>query len=159
MEDGDVFQPGPEFCPGKLFVIILLLIFMLEVRILKNSGGIMKFSAVSISTRDIDQSVAFYQNIIGLELYAMSSPFPGQKIAVLKDGEGNSIELVHNENTKPFAGEGIKLSFVVDQIGTAEELMKENSVPVIAMPKTLKNGVKAMIVQDPNGLELTLVEE
>ena len=69
MEYGDVFQPGPEFCPGKLFVIILLLIFILEVRILENSGGIMKFSAVSISTRDIDQSVAFY-NVF---------PFPGTK--------------------------------------------------------------------------------
>lgn len=119
----------------------------------------MKFSAVSISTRDIDQSVAFYQNVLGLELFAMSSPFPGQKIAVLKDVEGNSIELIQNENTKPFAGEGIKISFVVEQIGRAEELMKENSVPVVASPKTLRNGMKTMIVQDPNGLELTLIEE
>lgn len=119
----------------------------------------MKFSAISIFTHDLDKSIAFYQNVIGLTLDSMSSPFPGQRTAVLCDEKGHNIEILQNDVSKPFSGEGISLVFTVNQIGEAAALMKKNNVPVVSAPKTLKNGMKSMIVSDPNGVELNLIEE
>jgi lactoylglutathione lyase len=118
--------------------------------------------SVVIRTDDIQKSVAFYEQLLGFTFDSMISAAPGKQIAFLSDKESsNRIELLHNDahDGRMNSENRISLTFVVDQIGEAEQFLLGHNVSIISPPKTIKDGKKILTALDPNGVELDFIEE
>jgi len=116
--------------------------------------------SVVIRTTDIQKSITFYEKVLGFIFDSMISAAPGKQIAFLSDGAGSAkLELLYNERNKDICPGGVSLTFVVDQIASAEKHLVANGVRIISAPKTIKDGKKIMTAVDPNGVELDFIEE
>jgi len=116
--------------------------------------------SVVIRTNDIKKSIDFYEKIMGFAFDGMISAAPGKQIAFLSDQEsGAKLELLYNERGEVCHSCSVSLTFIVDQIGSAEKHLISNKVRILSSPKTIKDGKKIMTAVDPNGVELDFIEE
>jgi lactoylglutathione lyase len=120
-----------------------------------------KMEHVGIMVNDMDESLAFYQNILGLELRNREWLNDTIELAFLFFPEQPSIEveLVYGG---PVENEGIvnHLAFTVESIEAELVRFKEAGVKLIdEEPRSILNGtVKIAFFQGPNGEKLELVE-
>jgi lactoylglutathione lyase len=121
----------------------------------------MKMEHVGIMVKDMDESLAFYQNILGLELRNREWLNETVELAFLYFPEQPSVEveLVYGG---PVENEGIvnHLAFTVENIAAELERLKEAGVKLVdEEPRVILNGtVKIAFFQGPNGEKLELVE-
>lgn len=120
----------------------------------------MKMKSVVIRTTDIQKSINFYEKIMDFTFDGMISAAMGKKIAFLTNSKsGGKLELMYNERGEVCSSGSVSLTFIVDQIRTAEEYLIKNKVTIVSSPKTIKEGKKIMTAVDPNGVELDFIEE
>jgi lactoylglutathione lyase len=121
----------------------------------------MKMEHVGIMVKDMDESLAFYQNILGLELRNREWLNETVELAFLFFPEQPSVEveLVYGG---PVENEGIvnHLAFTVENIEAELKRLKEAGVKIVdEEPQIILNGtVKIAFFQGPNGEKLELVE-
>ena len=90
----------------------------------------MEFCWVTINVKDMEQSLAFYRDVVGLRVDRRMKPMPGTEIAFLGNG-GTEVELIRNEkNSDCQYGKDISLGFVVDSVEKAMEEMKAKGVTI-----------------------------
>lgn len=119
----------------------------------------MKFCWTTLSVKNMEESLAFYQDIVGLPLNRRFAAGPGTEICFLGDGE-TKIELICNENKKEVNfGQDISLGFTVGSVDTMIELIKAKGLEVHSGPFEPNPHVKFFFVLDPNGLRIQFVEE
>ena len=119
----------------------------------------MKLNSVVIRTKDIVKSIAFYEEVLGFTFNSMMSASPGKQIAFLTEPEsGMHLELIYNEMAKDRNETKTSLTFVVEQIGEAEQYLKSKNVKITVPPRTVKDGKKILTAVDPNGVELDFIE-
>lgn len=114
----------------------------------------MKFKWCAQMVSDLDRCIAFYRDILGLEVTARFSPESGTEIALLDSG-AVELELVKIDGMSPIAGDAISLGFEVEDINTALETVKEKGVAVHSGPFIFPN-VKYFFILDPNGTKIEL---
>jgi lactoylglutathione lyase len=120
-----------------------------------------KMEHVGIMVKDMDESLAFYQNILGLELRHREWLNDTVELAFLFFPELPSVEveLVYGG---PVENEGIvnHLAFRVENIETELVRFKEAGVKLVdEEPRSIFGGtVKIAFFQGPNGEKLELVE-
>ncbi len=118
----------------------------------------MKFCWTTIMVNDLEESLKFYQEIVGLTLKRRFSAMPGTEIAFLGDGE-TKVELIYNEGQKNVNfGTDISLGFEVDSVEEELKLIKEKGAAVHSGPFQPNPHVKFFYVLDPNGLKIQFVE-
>lgn len=109
---------------------------------------------VTIRTANLDDSVAFYRDVIGLEIKADMRKTAGIPIVFLCDREGGTcVELSQN---KSHNGSGISVGFHVEDVEAAHVAMAEkgmNPTPIIS-PNPKK---KFFYIEDPNGLSIQFI--
>jgi len=106
----------------------------------------------------MEESLKFYQDIVGLKLERRFEAGPGVEIAFLGDGE-TKIELKREEAKKNVNyGEDISLGFEVDSVDDMMALVKEKGIAVHSGPFQPNPHVKFFFVLDPNGLRIQFVE-
>ena len=116
---------------------------------------------VGIMVNDMDESLAFYQNILGLELRNREWLNDTIELAFLFFPEQPSVEveLIYGG---PVENEGIvnHLAFRVENIESELVRFKEVGVKLVdEEPRSILNGtVKIAFFQGPNGEKLELVE-
>ena len=121
----------------------------------------MKMEHVGIMVNDMDESLAFYQNILGLELRSREWLNDSIELAFLFFPEQPSVEveLVYGG---PVENEGIvnHLAFTVENIEAELVRFKVAGVKLVdEEPQSILNGtVKIAFFQGPNGEKLELVE-
>jgi lactoylglutathione lyase len=120
-----------------------------------------KMEHVGIMVNDMDESLAFYQNILGLELRNREWLNETIELAFLFFPEQPSVEveLIYGG---PVENEGIvnHLAFRVENIEAELARFKEAGVKLVdEEPRSILNGtVKIAFFQGPNGEKLELVE-
>lgn len=118
----------------------------------------MKFMWSTLTIKDMEESLKFYQEIVGLNIERRFKPTPEMELAFLGDGE-TKVELICNKEVKEFKfGENISLGFQVD---SAEEMMtfvKEKGIKIHSGPFQPNEHTKYFFVLDPNGLKIQFVE-
>ncbi|MCL6458912.1 MAG: VOC family protein [Gorillibacterium sp.] len=118
----------------------------------------MKFCWSTLRVNDMEESLAFYQEIVGLELNRRFNAGPGGEIAFLGDGE-TKIELISNAANKEVnLGEDISLGFEVESVDEMIESVKEKGLAIHSGPFQPNPHVKFFYVLDPNGLKIQFVE-
>ncbi len=128
--------------------------------------------------RDLDASVKFYRDVLGLEIVrtmdregAPISQVIGYenthlKGAILSTGDSHSLELIQYLNPSPTerpteernALGASHLAFNVDNMEETFERLVSNGARKLNPPATMQPGRKACYMQDPDGNWIELIE-
>jgi len=118
----------------------------------------MKFCWCTLMVKNIEESLKFYQEIVGLSVDRRFKAGSGTEIAFLGDGE-TKVELICNEaNTEVSFGTDISLGFEVKKVDEMMAFIKEKGVSIHSGPFQPNPRVKFFYVIDPNGLKIQFVE-
>jgi len=118
----------------------------------------MKFCWVTINVKDLERSLSFYRDIIGLPVGRKMKPNPDMEIVFLGSGE-TQVELICGKKAGPVhVGKDISLGFEVESIDKFSEVLKEQNIPVNSGPFQPNPFVKFLYLLDPDGVKIQLVE-
>lgn len=118
----------------------------------------MKFIWTTIIVKDLEQSLKFYTEIVGLKEHRRFHSGPGVEIVFLGDGD-TEIELMTSRQEKELAyGQDISLGFEVESLEEFMTFLKEKEIAILAGPFSPNPAVKFIYVHDPNGLKIQFVE-
>lgn len=122
----------------------------------------MRLAHTMIRVEDLDASIDFYTNKIGLE-FVSREDLPGNDatVAFLRDPKsGHEIELTYNHDGRSYdLGDGYgHLAFDVISVDDAYEEWKSRGVEFSLLPKTMQNGMRIAFAVDPTGYKLELRE-
>lgn len=118
----------------------------------------MKFCWVTFKVMDLDKSIAFYENIVGLKLESRRPAGPTAELAFLGVGE-TKVELICDSALETVDnGKDISIGFFVDSIAEKMDFLKKNSIPLHSGPFEPAPGVKFFYILDPDGLKIQFVE-
>lgn len=122
------------------------------------------FAYTGIRVRDLDRSLAFYRDVLGLkDLGRLEIEKTGGVVAsVANDEEGHPLELNWYPEDSPMAdpyetGEELDhLAFYVADFDAAMRYLEERGHPTVLGPIESKNSVWAY-VRDPDGIYVEIV--
>lgn len=118
----------------------------------------MRFCWTTLYVKDMEASIRFYEEVVGLKVNKRFTSAPGSEIAFLGEGD-TQVELICSTQKKDISvGLDISLGFVVDSIEQRMELVKEKGVEVHSGPFQPNPHVKFFYVQDPTGWKIQFVE-
>lgn len=118
----------------------------------------MKFCWVTLMVKNMDESLQFYKEIVGLEVKRRFKAGAGVEIAFLGDGE-TQVELICDENKKEtIIGQDISLGFEVNTVGEMIAFIKEKGIDIYSGPFEPNPHIRFFYIMDPNGLKIQFVE-
>lgn len=118
----------------------------------------MNFCWCTITVDNMDDSLKFYQEIVGLSISRRFSAGAGVEISFLGEGE-TKVELIFNPNQKINGkAEGISLGFEVESVDEMIKFIKEKGLEVDSGPFQPNPHIKFFHVKDPNGVNIQFVE-
>lgn len=123
-----------------------------------NGGITMKFAHATITVRNMDESLKFYQEIVGLNIDIRISTGTGPEIVFLGEGE-TKVELIYyGQNKEINIGEDISLGFQVESLEDKMHFIQEKGIKIHSGPFQPNPTTKFFYVQDPNGLKIQFIE-
>ena len=118
----------------------------------------MKFCWVTINVVNMEESLKFYQEIVGLVLERRFETRPGREIAFLGDGE-TKVEIISDVKSESVNfGQDISLGFEVSSVEEMMDFVKNKGLAVHSGPFQPNPHVKFFYILDPNGLLIQFVE-
>jgi len=118
----------------------------------------MRMSWCTVLVKDLEKSLAFYGDVLGLQVQRRYKTPDDLEIAFLSDGIMSEVELIRNPHVPPYEGRGITLGFVVESLSEEMDRFGKMGIEIIKGPIEVGGGVKFFYVLDPDGLEIQLVE-
>jgi lactoylglutathione lyase len=119
----------------------------------------MKMQFITVQTKNIAVSIDFWERVLGYRVSRRFSPRPGMEIVFMGDAGGCEIEFIAGGDGDTFSGKGISLGFHVDDMEKTQAMLLAQSVEIVSGPLTLPNGSRMLRARDPNGLELSFLQE
>lgn len=119
----------------------------------------MNIKFVTVTVKNLKESIKFYEDILKLEIVREFSPMEGTNIVFLKGESSVMLELIEYEN-KSIAGSNSKVSIgfeVLDLDNKIKEL-EEKDIKIIRGPIKTAGGEKFIFIEDPNGVEIEIIE-
>lgn len=121
---------------------------------------------VTINVKNVEASLKFYRDILGLEQLNIVNMGDHELIYLALPG-GTRLELItyfgsnkDSEVTPTNSGIFRHIAFEVDDVNTVEKLLLENGIDVtLSVTNVPKLGVSIILVKDPNGVELEFVQK
>jgi len=118
----------------------------------------MKFCLSTLKVKNLEESLKFYEEIVGLNVNRRFNAGPGMEIAFLGDGE-TKIELICDEAIKEVSyGEHISLGFEVNSVDEMMNFVKEKGIGIHSGPIQPNSHTRFFYVLDPNGLKIQFLE-
>ena len=118
----------------------------------------MRFCWSTIRVNDMEESVKFYQEVVGLSLDRRFEAGPDKEIAFLGEGE-TKIELICNKNgEKVQIGQDISWGFIVHSVEEKMNFIETKGIAIHSGPFQPNPHVIFFYVADPNGLKIQFVE-
>jgi lactoylglutathione lyase len=118
----------------------------------------MKFCWSTLNVKNMEESLKFYEEVVGLTVDKRFQAGPGMEIAFLGDGE-TKVELIYNENSTDInVGKDISWGFEVKSVDEMMNFVKEKGIAIEGGPFQPNPHVKFFYVKDPNGLKIQFVE-
>lgn len=115
----------------------------------------MKLCWTTLLVKNMEESLKFYTEVIGLEVASRYNAMPGVELAFLGKGE-TQIELVCNaESANAVVGDAVSYGFDVPSLDEALAMVKEKGIPIHSGPVEHPT-VKFFFIKDPNGLKIQL---
>ena len=121
----------------------------------------MKFLWTAIYAKNLNESVAFYSDMVGLKVLKRFQAGPTTEIAMMGNGaEGEPLVELLAESGRADLNhdESIVIGFQVESIGAMLDNIKEKRIPVHAGPVETPRS-KFFYVLDPNGVRVQFLEQ
>lgn len=121
---------------------------------------IKKLEHVGVMVKDIDRSIAFYTEVLGMNLVGRKRLNETTELAFLSfpGSENIEVELVSREG---FSEDGVvnHIAFTVSDIEAEVERLKKAGVRMLdEAPRTILDGIKIAFFLGPDGEKLELFE-
>ncbi|MGE4583899.1 MAG: VOC family protein [Sphaerochaeta sp.] len=118
----------------------------------------MQFLWSTLTVRNMEESLAFYQEVVGLKLMNRMKNGVDTELAFLGDGE-TQVELLYHptKETADPIGKGISLGFATNNLDQMLSFVQERGLGVEG-PFSPNPMIKFFYVTDPNGLKIQFVE-
>lgn len=118
----------------------------------------MNYVHTTLQVKDMDESLKFYQEIVGLKISSQFDAGPDRKIVFLGDGE-TKIELIYSpENKTVDIGNDISIGFETESVDEMMEFVKQKNIEIHSGPFEPNPHTKFFYVQDPSGLRVQFIE-
>ena len=119
----------------------------------------MKFLWSTLNVRNMEESLDFYQEVLGLPLNHRFQAGPDMEIAFLGDGE-TKIELIADRSLLEVdPGKHISWGFQVESLEVVMENLSRKHINILAGPFQPNASTRFLFIADPNGFRIQLVEE
>ena len=119
----------------------------------------MKFLWTTILVNNMDESLKFYEEIVGIKLVDRFPAGPGMEISFLGEGE-TKVELICNEKLKELdAGSRVTLGFKVESLDEKINFIKEKGIKIITGPIEPNPSIKYFIIKDPDGVKIQFAQQ
>jgi lactoylglutathione lyase len=116
----------------------------------------MKFLWTSIYVNNLEESIAFYTELLDIKVLRRFIAGSGKEIAFLGNGDTDEtlVELLVDSNNKEVTHSNyISIGFAVESVDAMLDIVKSKNIPVNSGP--IENpGSKFFTVKDPNGLSI-----
>ena len=122
----------------------------------------MKFLWTAIYVKNLDESIAFYSNLVGLQVLKRFPAGPGMEIAFMGNGIDNEtvVELLADSNKSTVNySECISIGFAVDSVDAMLDTVKRQHIPVHNGPVETPSGSRFFCIKDPNGLNVQFFQQ
>lgn len=127
------------------------------VRYAKKERRNMDFCWCTLHVEDLEGSLKFYSEIIGLPVERRIST-PETEIVFLGNGE-TKIELIRDRDNRILnRPDGISLGFKVLSLDDTVKTLHEKDIPIDSGPFQPNPHIRFLFVRDPNGLKIQFVE-
>ena len=117
----------------------------------------MKYCWTTIIVEDLDASIAFYRDIVGLPVNRRYNAGPDVEITFLGAGE-TQIELIRRSGGPAVIGDGMVLGFAVESLDETLAFIADHGIMVESGPFQPNDHVKFFYVLDPNGVKVQFSE-
>ena len=115
----------------------------------------MKLRWCGVLVKDLDESIKFYREVIGLPEPKRASAGPGTEIALFDTG-GAELELLQKYDVpNPDPGNAVCIAFEVASIEDAMAHVTEKGIEIERGP-IISPRAKFFFIRDPNGVEVEL---
>jgi lactoylglutathione lyase len=118
----------------------------------------MKFCWTTLYVKDMEESLRFYKEVVGLKENRRYSAGPGVEITFLGEGD-TEVELICSEQKKDIdVGHDISLGFAVTSVEQMMELVNEKGYKIHSGTFQPNPHIKFFYVQDPTGWKIQFIE-
>ena len=116
----------------------------------------MRFLWCTINVKDINTSLYFYEQIVGLPVTRQFSE-PGAELVFLGDGE-TKLELIQGK-AEAASCSGVTIGFLVDKLEDKMAFMQARGIPIHSGPFAPSPRTRFFFVADPDGVLVQFVEQ
>ena len=118
----------------------------------------MKFCHVTLSVKDMEASLKFYQEMVGLKLNRRWSSGPGSDLAFLGNGE-TEVELICRDSYEGSGlGKGVSLGFETTSLEDKIAQLRENGYETNGVISSPNPEVSFFFAKDPDGYNIQFVK-
>lgn len=113
---------------------------------------------LTIRVHDLDESLRFYEDLLGLRVDRRFSPAEGTEIIFLTGDTATQIELIRVEGAPIPESSNVSIGIAVPD---PEKVFREADASGIAVSEPMRLGpdLECRFVQDPNGVSVQIVYE
>ncbi len=115
----------------------------------------MNFIHVTLYVSDLERSLSFYRDVLGLNVLRRMSP-GNLDIAFLGEPGQAAIELIGDGEVPPHSG--FSIGFRVESLDEAARRLESAGYPLLRGPLSPDPSVRFSFFRDPDGTEIQLAE-
>ena len=114
----------------------------------------------TIKVKNLEESIEFYQDIVGLKVQRRFEAGPEREIAFLAASAGETeVELIADQGKEDIdIGQDISLGFEVDSAVQKIKFLKDKGIEIESGPVSPNPQIEFFYVLDPNGVKIQFVE-
>ena len=115
---------------------------------------------VTLHVRNIEKSLRFYHEYLGLEIFSRFGADTDVEIVMLGTADQPKVELLCGPQADPAPAVpgGITVGFAVPSLDDAARSLAQKGVPLLRGPVSPNPHLRFAFVQDPDGYEVQLAE-
>lgn len=118
----------------------------------------MELCWVTLPVKNLEESLDFYQGILGLPIDSRLSG-DGMEMAMLGENEQPKIELISMAHEKDkVRGSDISIGLAVKSLDRTMEHLKEKGIAIVSGPVSPLPHISFLFIHDPDGYTVQLVE-
>lgn len=118
----------------------------------------MDFCWITLDVNDMNESLDFYHELLGIKILERFSVGEELEIAMLGEEDKPKIELICNKR-KPIAhSANVSVGFKVESLKGAMDYLTEKNIQIKRGPISPIPTSSFFFVDDPNGIEIQIVE-